>query len=115
MADGGASIFAETVRQTRSRVPQCRIEVLIPDFKGEPAPLYAVLDAEPDVILRMPGDSPAPLLLTIGLSGALGALVLHRWWVAAAFTLAAALAVLVWLWPEVELGQVRRGEEGAYA
>ncbi|MGE3510295.1 MAG: lipoyl synthase [Vicinamibacterales bacterium] len=50
VADGGASIFAETVRRTRARVPDCRIEVLIPDFKGDEAPLYAVLDAAPDVL-----------------------------------------------------------------
>ena len=34
LADGGASIFAETIRVTRARVPGCRIEVLIPDFQG---------------------------------------------------------------------------------
>lgn len=50
VADGGASIFAETVRQTRARVPGCRIEVLIPDFKGEAQPLHTVLDARPDVL-----------------------------------------------------------------
>jgi lipoate synthase len=34
LADGGAFIFAETIRRTRERVPGCRIEVLIPDFQG---------------------------------------------------------------------------------
>ena len=34
LADGGAFIFAETIRLTRERVPGCRIEVLIPDFQG---------------------------------------------------------------------------------
>ena len=48
--DGGASIFADTIRQTRARVPSCRIEVLIPDFKGQANPLYTVLDAGPDVL-----------------------------------------------------------------
>src|SRR5436190_918110 len=32
LTDGGASIFAATIRETRARVPECRIEVLIPDF-----------------------------------------------------------------------------------
>jgi lipoic acid synthetase len=50
LADGGASIFAETIRRTRARVPDCRIEVLIPDFKGDEGPLRAVLDAGPDVL-----------------------------------------------------------------
>ena len=48
--DGGASVFAETIRQTRSRLPECRIEVLIPDFQGNDDALRAVLDAAPDVL-----------------------------------------------------------------
>jgi lipoyl synthase len=50
LEDGGASIFAETIRETRARSPHCRIEVLIPDFQGEEAALRAVLDARPDVL-----------------------------------------------------------------
>ena len=50
LKDGGASIFAETIRLTRERVPGCRIEVLIPDFKGDEAALRTVLDAKPDVL-----------------------------------------------------------------
>jgi lipoic acid synthetase len=50
LADGGASAFADTIRETRARVPGCRIEVLIPDFQGNQAALHAVLDARPDVL-----------------------------------------------------------------
>ena len=50
LADGGASIFAATIRQARARVPQCRIEVLIPDFQGLESSLRCVLDAGPDVL-----------------------------------------------------------------
>lgn len=50
LRDGGASIFAETITETRRRLPHCRIEVLIPDFKGEEAPLRTVLEARPDVL-----------------------------------------------------------------
>jgi lipoic acid synthetase len=50
LEDGGASIFAETIRQTRARLPRCRIEVLIPDFQGQEEPLRTVLDASPDVL-----------------------------------------------------------------
>jgi lipoic acid synthetase len=50
LKDGGASIFAETIRETRARLPGCRIEVLIPDFQGKEEPLRAVLDARPDVL-----------------------------------------------------------------
>jgi lipoic acid synthetase len=49
-ADGGAAIFAETIRLTRERVPACRIEVLIPDFQGIESSLRTVLDAGPDVL-----------------------------------------------------------------
>src|SRR5581483_7726465 len=41
LADGGASVFAETIRATRARLPDCRIEVLIPDFQGSEAALHA--------------------------------------------------------------------------
>lgn len=50
LPDGGASIFAATIREARQRRPECRIEVLIPDFKGDEAALYTVLDAKPDVL-----------------------------------------------------------------
>ena len=50
LADGGAFIFAETIRRTRERVPGCRIEVLIPDFQGSESSLHTVLDAAPDVL-----------------------------------------------------------------
>ena len=50
LRDGGASIFADTIRLTRERVPSCRIEVLIPDFQGMEPSLHAVLDAGPDVL-----------------------------------------------------------------
>lgn len=48
--DGGAGIFADTIREIKMRLPECRVEVLIPDFKGEAGPLEIVLDAKPDVL-----------------------------------------------------------------
>jgi lipoic acid synthetase len=48
--DGGAGLFAETIRLTRARVASCRIEVLIPDFQGIESSLRTVLDAGPDVL-----------------------------------------------------------------
>ncbi|HKA02360.1 MAG TPA: lipoyl synthase [Candidatus Solibacter sp.] len=50
LPDGGAAIFADTIRETRARRPDCRIEVLIPDFQGKEASLRTVLDARPDVM-----------------------------------------------------------------
>jgi lipoic acid synthetase len=48
--DGGAQLFADTIREIRSRVPACRIEVLIPDFVGSEQALNIVLDAQPDIL-----------------------------------------------------------------
>ncbi len=47
---GGAKIFAETIREIRELTPDCRIEVLIPDFQGLEESLRIVLDAKPDVL-----------------------------------------------------------------
>ena len=47
---GGAKIFAETIREIRELVPDCRVEVLIPDFQGLEEPLRIVLDAKPNVL-----------------------------------------------------------------
>jgi lipoic acid synthetase len=50
LQDGGASMFAESIRQVRARTASCRVEVLIPDFQGLETPLRTVLDAGPDVL-----------------------------------------------------------------
>ena len=48
--DGGAAIFAATVRAIRARTPTTQIELLIPDCKGEPEALTAIFDERPDVL-----------------------------------------------------------------
>lgn len=50
LADGGASIYAETIRQIHARVPGCSVEVLIPDFKGNEQALRAVVEARPEIL-----------------------------------------------------------------
>jgi len=50
LPDGGASVFAETIRQLRSRSPGMGVEVLIPDFNGADEPLRAVMEAGPDIL-----------------------------------------------------------------
>ncbi len=50
LKDGGASVWAETIRQTRIACPKTKIEVLIPDFVGNWDALNIVLDAKPDVL-----------------------------------------------------------------
>ncbi len=48
--DGGAAGFAATIRAVRARNPMTKIEVLIPDCKGDPASLEVIFDAQPDVL-----------------------------------------------------------------
>jgi lipoic acid synthetase len=48
--DGGAWLFAETLRQVKERIPSCGVELLIPDFRGNPDALRQVTDAEPEVL-----------------------------------------------------------------
>jgi len=48
--DGGAELFATTVRAIRERIPGCRVEILIPDFQGSLEAVEIVMDARPDVL-----------------------------------------------------------------
>ncbi|THF82637.1 lipoyl synthase [Cohnella fermenti] len=50
LKDGGASIFAETIRAIRRKLPFCSVEVLIPDFLGNWDALKVVMDAKPDIL-----------------------------------------------------------------
>ncbi len=50
LPDGGAGIFAETIRRVRQLSPVATIEVLIPDFKGDDAALATVLAAQPEIL-----------------------------------------------------------------
>lgn len=50
LPDGGASFFAEVIRQVRALQPGCTVEVLIPDFRGASGPLQIVMDARPDIL-----------------------------------------------------------------
>ncbi|HEX7697789.1 MAG TPA: lipoyl synthase [Candidatus Acidoferrum sp.] len=48
--DGGAHIFARTIKEIRRRVPGCKVEVLIPDFRGDWNALDVVLAVRPDIL-----------------------------------------------------------------
>lgn len=50
LPDGGSGIFAETIRQVRQANPDVRVEVLIPDFKGNAESLQRIIDARPDIL-----------------------------------------------------------------
>ena len=50
LPDGGAHVFAETIRRLREACPGMGVEVLIPDFNGAEAPLRDVMEARPDIL-----------------------------------------------------------------
>lgn len=50
LPDGGAHVFSETIQEIRNITPDCKIEVLIPDFKASTSAIQTVLTAAPDVI-----------------------------------------------------------------
>jgi lipoyl synthase len=50
LADGGAAIWAATIRQVKALNPRCTVEALIPDFEGQEGSLQLVLEAKPDIL-----------------------------------------------------------------
>jgi lipoic acid synthetase len=50
LPDGGAGIYAETIRRIHAQVPGCSVEVLIPDFKGDEDALQKVVEARPEIL-----------------------------------------------------------------
>lgn len=63
------------------------------------------LDAVPNIILKMPSDSFAPVILTVGMSAFFAGLLVHLWWLAAAGVAVMVVALLIWLWPERDLAE----------
>jgi cytochrome c oxidase subunit 1/cytochrome c oxidase subunit I+III len=64
-----------------------------------------VLDAEPDLILKMPGDTYAPLALALALAVVFVGLILHSTACSVLGAVTAAFAIVLWLWPRRSLGQ----------
>lgn len=65
----------------------------------------SVLDAQPDLILKMPGDSYAPLALSLTTGLFFVGLILHTWWLVGVGVTGIAASLLIWLWPRTSLGQ----------
>jgi cytochrome c oxidase subunit 1/cytochrome c oxidase subunit I+III len=63
------------------------------------------LDAQPDIILKMPGDSYAPLVFAIALTFVFIGLLAEAWWLVALAVIATGAAMIGWLWPERALGE----------
>jgi heme/copper-type cytochrome/quinol oxidase subunit 1 len=78
---------------------------------GREALATTPLDAEADVILKMPADTLLPLLLSLALVAVLTALLAHFWWIAGLCGAASGVLTLVWLWPRAALGQVAEAHD----
>jgi hypothetical protein len=63
------------------------------------------VDAEPNLIVKMPEDSLAPVLLSLALTGFFAGLLIHSWILTVASLIVGIAFTLWWLWPERELGQ----------
>jgi cytochrome c oxidase subunit 1/cytochrome c oxidase subunit I+III len=70
------------------------------------------LDAQPNIILKMPKDSYAPVILALTLTTIFTGLVLHFWWLAIVGALASGLDIIGWLWPEASLGETAEPVNG---
>jgi cytochrome c oxidase subunit 1/cytochrome c oxidase subunit I+III len=70
------------------------------------------VDAEPDVILKMPGDTLVPLLLALSMTIVTVGLALVSWWPTAGGAVCIAACLLAWLWPRPELGETAEPAHG---
>jgi cytochrome c oxidase subunit 1/cytochrome c oxidase subunit I+III len=74
--------------------------------KGRETIGTSLLDAQPDVILKMPGDSYLPLLLALAMTALFVSLLLHLWWELGIAALLTLIVSVAWLWPERALSQI---------
>ena len=81
--------------------------------RGKEALGVSALDAEPDIILKMPEDTLVPLLLTIALTIGFVGILLLAWPLVAAATIAVAALIAAWLWPRRGLGQRAENDHDA--
>ncbi len=77
--------------------------------QGREALATTPVDALPNLILKMPGDTMVPLLLSLAMSVIAIGLVFVNWWVAGGGVALTALCIVIWLWPEAKLGETAHG------
>jgi cytochrome c oxidase subunit 1/cytochrome c oxidase subunit I+III len=73
------------------------------------------LDAQPNVILKMPGDTLVPLYLALSMTIVTVGLALVNWWVVAIGVACVTASILGWLWPEARLGETAEPPSGEAA
>jgi len=69
--------------------------------RGRQTVATSPLDGEPELILQMPGDSPAPFFLTMGMTLMFAAAIGHHWFVVGIGALICACALTGWFWPQM--------------
>ena len=98
--------------EDRLGVPESRTDQGLTLTQGREALGTTPLDAEPNVILKMPGDTIVPLLLSLAMSGVAVGLLLLNWLAVAAAMLGVAACILAWLWPQARLGETAEPDHG---
>jgi cytochrome c oxidase subunit 1/cytochrome c oxidase subunit I+III len=76
--------------------------------KGRESVGTSALDAEPQIILRMPRDSYAPVILSLTATAIFVGLAFHLWWLVGLGVFATGVDIIAWLWPERALGETAR-------
>ncbi|HEX4292651.1 MAG TPA: cytochrome c oxidase subunit I [Rhizomicrobium sp.] len=79
---------------------------------GRETPGTSPLDAVPDIILKMPADSFAPVILALTATALFAGLAFHLWWLAILAALATGADIVGWLWPEAALGETAETNDG---
>lgn len=79
---------------------------------GKEALATTILDARPDVILKMPADSPWPFILTVAMSAGFTAMLAQAWWGVVIASATIALCLGFWLWPKRSLVQAASAGDG---
>ena len=81
--------------------------------QGREALATTPLDAQPNLILKMPGDTLVPLLLSLAMTIIAIGLALVNWWVLVVGVACTAVCIFAWLWPEASLGETAIPSEAA--
>ena len=80
--------------------------------QGREALATTPVEANPNLILKMPGDTIVPLLLALAMTLLASGLALLNWWLVALAAIAIGGLILVWLWPEARLGETAEAPHG---
>ncbi|HEY2418535.1 MAG TPA: hypothetical protein VGH84_11500, partial [Steroidobacteraceae bacterium] len=93
-------------------LPRSEVEDGLALDRGRESAGTTTLDAQLNVILKMPKDSFVPIILALTLTTIFTGLVLHLWWLAIVGAVATAADIVAWLWPDPALGETAEPARG---